>query len=374
MAKDYYAVLGVSRDASPDEIKRAYRKLAQQYHPDVAKMDRKVAEEKFKEISEAYEVLMDPEKRRNYDAYGNEGVNFGSSGFDWNNFTHFQDISDLFGSMGFGGSIFDMFFGNQRPRYGYAETGPSLQYDLEINLKEAFEGAKRIIEVPKHISCPACGGTGAENGKLETCPTCRGTGQISQSRSSFGGHFVTVRTCTTCGGRGKVIRDRCKRCGGTGRLNENARIEVQIPRGAEDGMRLRIPGAGEPGLNGGPSGDLYVVLHLTMDERFTREGNDLYYTTEIPFTMAALGGEIEVPTMEATARLQIPAGTQPGTVFRMAGLGMPRLNGRNNGDLFVTVNVRIPKKLTSEQKQLLKRLAELEEEKSHGFFSRLRNA
>jgi len=369
MPKDYYAILGVSRDASPEEIKRAYRKLAQHYHPDVAKMDRKEAEEKFKEISEAYEVLMDPEKRKNYDMYGSEGVSFGSGGFDWSNFTHFQDISDLFNNFGFGNDLFSMFFGGPRR---YAETGASLQYDLEISLKEAYEGSTRIIEVPKHVKCAACGGTGAEGGRLETCPTCRGAGQLSQSRTAFGGHFVTVRTCTTCGGRGKVIRDRCRQCGGTGKIVENTRIEVQIPKGAEDGMRLRIPGAGEPGPAGGPSGDLYVVLHLQKDDVFTREGDDLHYSCEIPFTTAALGGEIEVPTLKSKARLQIPPGTQPDTVFRMAGLGMPKLHGRGYGDLFVTVKVKIPKKLTSEQKQLLKRFEELEEEKGKSFFSRLR--
>lgn len=369
MPKDYYAVLGVSRDASPDEIKRAYRKLAQQYHPDVAKMDRKEAEEKFKEISEAYEVLMDPDKRRNYDAYGSEAVNFGSQGFDWSNFTHFQDISDLFNSFGFGGSIFDTIFGGRR----YPETGASLQYDLEVTMQEAYEGSTRKLQIPRHITCPDCSGTGAKDGKLETCPTCHGAGQISQSRNAFGGHFVTVRTCSTCGGRGKVSRERCRRCGGTGKIQEYTTIEVEIPKGAEDGMRLRIPGAGEPGPTGGPSGDLYVVLHMRPDSTFTRDGEDLYYTCEVPFTTAALGGEVEVPTPKSKARLQIPPGTQPGTVLRMAGLGMPRLHGRGYGDLFVTVKVVIPKKLSSEQKQLLKRFEELEEERGKGFFSRLRS-
>ncbi len=375
MTKDYYDVLGVSKTASPDDIKRAYRKLAQQYHPDVSKLDRKVAEEKFKEVSEAYEVLMDADKRRNYDAYGSEGVTFGSRGFDWSNFTHFQDISDLFGGMGFGGnSLFDFFFGGPSGRRGnYPETGASLQYDLEIGLKEAYSGSNKRLEIPRSVKCDQCGGTGAEKGKLEQCPTCHGSGQLSYRQSALGGHFVTVRTCQTCGGSGKVIREKCKSCLGAGRKQTTSTIEVSIPKGAEDGMRLRIRGAGEAGTNGGPSGDLYVVIHVTEHDKFTREGENLYYSVEVPFTTAALGGEVEVPTMESMAKLQIPSGTQPGTVFRMNSLGMPRVNGRGNGDMYVTVKVAVPKKLSSEQKQLLRRFADLEEEKGKGFFSRLKN-
>lgn len=375
MAKDYYETLGVSKTASPDDIKRAYRKLAQQYHPDVTKIDRKEAEEKFKEISEAYEVLMDSEKRRNYDTFGSEGVTFGSRGFDWSNFTHFQDISDLFGGLGFGGgSLFDFFFGGSSGRRGnYPEAGASLQYDLEIALDEAYNGSTRRLEIPRDVRCDACGGTGAEKGRLEQCPTCKGTGQLSYRQTALGSHFVTVRTCQTCGGNGKVIRERCKSCGGSGKKPTNSLIEVSIPKGAEDGMRLRIRGAGEVGTNGGPSGDLYVVLHITEHQLFSREGENLYYTVEVPFTVAALGGEVEVPTMTSKAKLQIPSGTQPGAVFRMGSMGMPRLSGRGSGDLYVTLKVTVPKKLSAEQKQLLKRFDELEEEKGKGFFSRLKN-
>ncbi len=377
MTKDYYETLGVSKTASPDEIKRAYRKLAQQYHPDVTKLERKVAEEKFKEISEAYEVLMDADKRRNYDSFGAEGVTFGSRGFDWSNFTHFQDISDLFGGMGFGGggSLFDFFFGGgQGSRGSYPETGASLQYDLEITLAEAYRGSSRRLDIPRGVKCEPCGGTGADKGKLEQCPTCGGTGQLSYRQTALGGHFVTVRTCQTCGGRGRVIREKCKSCGGSGRKQTTSTIEVTIPKGAEDGMRLRVRGAGEAGSNGGPSGDLYVVIHVTEHDTFKREGENLYYSAEVPFTFAALGGELEVPTMSSKAKLQIPAGTQPGTVFRLNSMGMPRLGGRGSGDLYVTVKVTVPKKLSSEQKQLLKKFESLEEEKGKGFFSRLKNA
>ena len=378
MAKDYYAVLGVEKSATPDEIKRAYRKLAQKYHPDVAKIDRKVAEEKFKDISEAYEVLMDPEKRKNYDTYGSEAVNFGGGGFDWSNFTHFQDINDIFSNIGFGfgggGSIFDVFFGGQGQRRGnYAESGASLQYDLEISLEEVNSGSKRIIEVPRSVACKDCGGTGAEKGRLETCTTCGGRGQITYRQNALGGNFVTVRTCSTCGGRGKVIREKCRTCGGRGRVQTVSRIEVNIPKGAEDGMRLRIPGAGEPGVNGGPPGDLYVVMNLKRHDVFERDGENLHYSAEVPFTVAALGGEIDVPHITGKARLQIPPGTQPGTVLKLAGLGLPRLQGRSNGDLFVTVKVKIPKKLTSEQKELLRKFDMIEEEKGRSFFSRLKN-
>lgn len=376
MTKDYYETLGVSRTASPDDIKRAYRKLAQQYHPDVSKLDRKEAEEKFKEISEAYEVLMDADKRRNYDSFGSEGVTFGSRGFDWSNFTHFQDISDLFGGLGFGGggSLFDFFFGGPAGRRGtYPETGASLQYDLEISLDEAFNGSSRRLEIPRDVRCEKCGGTGAESGKLEQCPTCHGSGQLSYRQTALGGHFVTVRTCQTCGGNGKVIREKCKSCGGTGKKQTTSTIEVSIPKGAEDGMRLRIRGAGEAGTNGGPSGDLYVVIHVTEHDVFNREGENLYYTAEVPFTLAALGGEVEIPTMVSKAKLQVPPGTQPGTVFRMGSLGMPRLNGRGNGDIYVTLKVVVPRKLSAEQRQILKRFGELEEEKGKGFFSRLKN-
>ena len=376
MAKDYYAVLGVSKNASPDEIKRAYRKLAQRYHPDVAKMDRKEAEEKFKTVSEAYEVLMDAEKRKNYDTYGSEAVNFGGSGFDWSNFTHFQDIGDIFSNFGFGGggSIFDVFFGSQRQRRGsYAETGASLQYDLDITLEEVNSGGSRMIEVPRSVQCSECGGTGAEKGNLSMCPTCNGKGQMTHRQSALGGNFVTVRTCQTCGGRGKVIREKCHVCNGRGKTHTVSKIEVQVPRGVDDGTHLRIGGAGEPGINGGSPGDLYVVMHVARHPEFGREGENLFYAAEIPFTVAALGGEIEVPTIGGRAKLQIPQGTQPGATLRMSGLGLPRMQGRGTGDLFVSVKVRIPKKLSAEQKELLRKFATTEE-KSKGFFSKLKNA
>ncbi len=377
MAKDYYAVLGVGRDASSDEIKRAYRKLAQQYHPDVTKMDRKEAEEKFKTLSEAYEVLMDPQKKKNYDTYGSEAVNFGGGGFDWSNFTHFQDIGDILNNFGFGfgggGSIFDVFFSPQRQRRGsYAETGASLQYDMDVTLEEVSAGGSRTIEIPRGVPCGECSGTGAEKGKLSACPTCNGKGQMTHRQSSLGGNFVTVRTCQTCGGRGKVIRERCRTCNGKGKVQKVSKFEVQIPRGADNGTHLRIGGAGEAGVNGGPPGDLYVVLNVAEHPQFRREGENLFYTAEVLFTVAALGGEIEVPTIDSRAKLQIPAGTQPGTTLRMAGLGLPRMRGRGNGDLFVSLNVRIPKKLNSEQKELLRKFDAIEE-KGKGFFSKLKN-
>jgi len=363
--KDYYDVLGVSRTASKDDIKKAYRRLAMKYHPDMNKDNTKVAEEKFKDISEAYEVLMDDEKRARYDQFGVEGVQstFRTGGFDWSDFTHFQDISDLFGSMGFGsrGSIFDDLFGRPAQR-GPAE-GRSLRYDIEVSLKDVAKGAEKDIRVPHTVQCKTCNGVGAKPGDFRTCPTCKGAGQVQRAQRRGSTSFVTITGCPTCGGRGKEITRPCPTCGGAGVTQTVSTIKVSIPKGADEGMRLRIRGAGEASPDGGPPGDLFVVLHMQDDPTFHREGNDLYIDARISITQAALGDEIRVPTPEGDAIVKIPPGTQNGTLFRLKGKGLPNLRGHGQGDQFVRVIVEIPTKLTSAQRELLKKFADLSGEK-----------
>jgi len=371
--KDYYDILGVARTASKDDIKKAYRRLAMKYHPDLNKDDAKAAEEKFKDVSEAYEVLMDDEKRARYDQFGMEGVQstFRTGGFDWSDFTHFQDISDLFGGLGgfgSGGSLFEELFGGGR-RSGPAE-GRSLRYDVEVTLQEIAKGAEKEIRVPHTVTCKTCNGVGAKPGDFRVCPTCGGSGQVQRTQRRGNTSFVSISTCPTCGGRGKEITRPCPTCRGTGVTQTVSDIKVSIPKGADEGMRLRIRGAGEASPNGGPAGDLYIVLHMADDPVFQRDGNDLYVEARISITQAALGDEIHVPTLDGDALLKIPAGTQNGTAFRLKGRGLPNMRGYGQGDEYVRVAVEIPKKLTSAQKDILRKFAELSGEKSSkkGFF------
>lgn len=371
--KDYYDTLGVPRTASKDDIKKAYRRLAMKYHPDMNKDNQKAAEEKFKDLSEAYEVLMDDEKRARYDQFGVEGVQstFRTGGFDWSDFTHFQDISDLFGSMGgfgSGGSLFDELFGGGQRR-GPME-GRSLRYDVEVTLQEVAKGVEKEIRVPHTVQCKTCNGVGAKPGDYRTCPTCRGSGQVQRTQRRGNTSFVSITVCPTCGGRGREITKPCPMCGGTGVTQTVSDIKVSIPKGADEGMRLRIRGAGEASPNGGPPGDLYIVLHMADDATFHRDGNDLYVEERISMTQAALGDEIHVPTLDGDALLKIPAGTQNGTLFRLKGRGLPNMRGYGQGDEFVRVAVDIPTKLTSAQKDLLKKFAEMSGEKrsSRPFF------
>lgn len=363
--RDYYEVLGVSRNASKDEIKKAYRRLAREYHPDVSKLDRKVAEEKFKELSEAYEVLVDDEKRKLYDTYGMAGVQstFREGGFQWADFTHFSDLEDIFGGFadfGMGGSIFDQFFGEsfRRTRRGPIQ-GESLRHDIEISLEEAFQGAEKEITVPRAVVCRDCGGTGSASGKIESCDTCRGSGQIRRSQSRGFAQYVTVTVCPKCRGTGRKNSNPCRSCGGRGQRQETSKIAISIPRGADTGMRLRIRGAGEPGPNGGPPGDLYVIIHVAPHHQFLRDGDDLLIEVPVTISQAVLGGEIRIPTMDGNAMLTIPPGTQSGTIFRLRGRGMPRVSGQGRGDILAKISVVIPKKLTREQKSLLRQLDEM---------------
>ena len=359
--RDYYEVLGVSKGASKDEIKQAYRRLAMKFHPDMNKDNPKVAEEKFKEISEAYEVLVDDEKRARYDQFGHAGVEstFRQGGFDWSDFTHYSDISDIFGDLGgfgFGGSIFDQFFGSMR-RTGPQE-GRSLRYDIEVTLDEIAKGVEKEIRVPHTITCRTCGGEGAKEGDYKTCQTCKGSGRVQRSQRRGNTNFVTVTQCPTCGGTGKQILRVCPECGGSGITQTTSSIKVSIPKGAEEGMRLRIRGAGEASPNGGPPGDLYIIVHVAEHPVFLREGSDLFVEAPISFTQAALGDEIEVQTLDGTALVTIPPGTQTGTVFRLKGKGLPDVRGRGQGDEFVKVTVVTPTRLTSHQKDLLRQFGQ----------------
>lgn len=363
MAKrDYYEVLGVPRDADAETIKKAYRKLALQYHPDRNPGD-KTAEEKFKELAEAYEVLSDPQKRAAYDEYGHAAFDAraraarATGGFAGGFHDPFEIFREVFG----GGSLFDEFFG-VRPDPTQPQRGDDLRYDLEISFEEAVRGCEKEITVNKLDRCEVCGGSGVEAGsRTRTCPTCHGRGQVVTSR----GIFSIAQTCPQCRGAGRVIEKPCKACHGEGRRARTSKIRLRIPAGVESGSRLRSAGNGEAGLRGGPPGDLYVVLHVKPHEIFQREGDDLYCEVPVSMVQAALGGEIEVPTLDGKATIKIPPGTQPGTMFRLKGKGVKNVQGYGQGDLHVRINVEIPSRLTAAQRAKLQEFAELCDESVH---------
>ena len=352
MAKrDLYEVLGVNRDASEDELKKAYRKLAMKFHPD-RNPDNKEAEEKFKEGKEAYEILTDANKRAAYDRYGHEGVNpsmgggGGGQGFD--GFADaFGDIfGDIFGGGGGGG-------GRGRSN---VYRGADLRYNLEISLEEAARGAEKTIRIPAQEECGACHGSGAKPGtQPKTCPTCGGAGQVRIQQ----GFFSIQQTCPKCHGSGRIIPEPCTSCGGAGRVKRQKTLEVKIPAGIDNGMRLRHGGQGEPGVNGGPAGDLYVEIHIKQHAVFQRDGDDLHCEMPISFTTAALGGEIEIPTLDGAASIRIPAETQSAKVFRLRGKGIRNVRSHAPGDLMVHVIVETPVKLTDRQKELLREFGDI---------------
>ncbi|MFZ2456477.1 MAG: molecular chaperone DnaJ [Candidatus Altiarchaeia archaeon] len=359
--RDYYEVLGIGKNASTEEIKSAYRKLAKQYHPDVSKD--KDAEEKFKELSEAYEVLIEPSKKASYDKFGHEAADksFSGGGFQWSDFTHYSDIQDIFGRDFFGRDIFDVFMGGSRSDRNSAARGNDLRYDLYIILEEAAAGIKSEIYVPRTESCPECKGSGAKAGtKAKQCPACGGSGQERRERSTPFGRFMTVSPCSRCRGEGTIIENPCKNCNGTGRTRTTRKITVKIPAGVDTGSHLRVPGEGDAGVRGGPPGDLYIVIHVNPHEKFRRDGNDLLMDVELSFIQAALGAEIEVPTLTGKAKLKIPAGTQTDTIFKLRGEGMPDLNGRGAGDEKIRVKIVTPKSLGKREKELYDELAALE--------------
>ena len=349
--RDYYQVLGVSRSATDQEIKSAYRKLAVRYHPDKNPNDA-TAEEKFKEAAEAYGVLADAEQRRRYDRFGHAGVS-SSAGPSWGA-PGFGGIEDILGDLfGFG----DVFGGSRGTRRSAAQRGADLRYDLEITLEDAFRGMTAQLRIPRLETCEKCSGSGATPGTHpETCHTCAGSGQVRYQQ----GFFSVARTCHACRGTGRVITSPCDACSGVGRVEREKQMEVKVPAGVETGSRLRVQGEGESGTQGGPAGDLYVVIHIAEHEQFERQGSNLYASLPITFAQAALGADVSVKTLEEDEKLKIPMGTQTGTVFRLKGKGMPVLGGRGRGDLFVAVSVVTPTSLTREQRKLLEQLEAIE--------------
>lgn len=379
MAKrDYYEILGVSKDASEADIKKAYRKLARKYHPDVNPGD-KEAETKFKEAKEAYEVLADQEKRARYDQFGHAGTDpngFGGfGGYGSQDFGGFGDIFDMFFGGGFGGQT------RRGPR-----KGADLRYDLTIEFEEAAFGTEKTITIPRWETCSKCDGSGAKAGsEPQTCPKCRGTGQVAFTQRTPLGHIQTVRTCPECAGEGKIIKNPCSECHGKGKVKRERKVQIKIPAGVDTGSRLRMGGEGEAGELGGPPGDLYIYLNVKPHKLFMRHEDDVYLEHPITFVEAALGAEVEIPTLEGKVKFKIPEGVQTGTVFRLKGKGIKNVQGYGRGDQHVQVKVITPQNLTGEQKELLKKFAQTLNNEQHkikddgstkdkSFFEKVRDA
>jgi molecular chaperone DnaJ len=351
--RDYYDVLGVARSAGENDIKSAYRKLAMKYHPDRNPGDR-AAEEKFKEAAEAYAVLADAEKRSMYDRFGHAGVSSAAgagAGFDPSVFHGFEDILGGLGDIfGFG----DLFGGSRRR--GGPQRGADLRYDLEIAFEEAARGVETSIQIPRQENCETCSGSGAAPGSSPSiCPQCRGQGQVRFQQ----GFFTVARTCPQCRGAGKIVTKPCTTCHGAGRVQRDRKLTVKIPAGIATGQQLRLQGEGESGYLGGPPGSLYVVVQVSEHEFFRRDGNNLFCEIPVNFTTVTLGGEIQVPTLDGSDSVKVPEGTQTGTTLRLRGKGLPDVNGRGRGDLFATVQVQTPKKLSREQRRALEELAKV---------------
>ena len=377
--RDYYEVLGVAKGCSDDELKKAYRKLAKKYHPDLNPGD-KDAEAKFKEVNEAYEVLSDKEKRQRYDQFGHAGVdpNFGAGGgAGAGGFGGFGDFSDIFGDI-FGGGF--GFGGSTRTRDPNAPTrGNDVGVTFGISFMEAVKGCRREISYQRLENCDRCGGTGAKEGTSpETCPDCHGSGQVRVSKRSPFGMIQTVQTCSRCGGRGRIIRESCPKCGGRGRVRINRKLDVNVPAGIDDGQTFVVRGQGDQGQNGGPAGDLHVTVTVRPDPLFERDGFNIWCDIPITYTQAVLGDEIVVPTVDGKVKYNIPEGTQSGTVFRLRDKGVTSVGGRGRGDQYVRVNIEVPKSLSRSQKEKLREFEESLSDKNYnkrqGFFDKLREA
>ncbi len=350
MDKDYYEVLGVPRETSQEEIKRAYRQLARKYHPDVN--PESDAEERFKEVNAAYEVLSDPEKRAMYDRYGTDGPP-GLNGFDFGGMRDpFDLFAEVFGNMGgFGG------FGRSSGRTG-PRRGNDLRMDVELTFEEAVFGVEREVPVRRQELCPTCHGSGSSAGtRPEKCPECEGAGQVRRAQRTLLGSFVNITTCPTCNGKGTVVRNPCHECNGSGRVYVPRTINVTIPPGVDDGLTVRLAGQGEPGELGGPSGNLYINLNVKPHDYFKRRGNDIILEVQINIAQAALGGTIKIPTLEGDREITIPTGTQAGAIFRLRGLGVPHLRSNGRGDQLVVVQVGVPTHLSARQRELFQELA-----------------
>ena len=352
--RDYYEVLGVSKNASDDEIKKAHRKLAKKYHPDLNK-DNPEAAEKFKELNEAYEVLSDKDKKAKYDQFGFAGVdpNYGGGAGGFGGFGGFDmgDLSDIFGSF-FGG-------GSTRSRRNAPQRGETLQQRVMLSFEEAAFGCEKEINLERVELCDTCGGSGAAPGTTpETCSNCGGTGTVQQRRQTPMGVFATTSPCPRCGGKGKMISSPCKSCNGTGQVRKRKTIKVSIPAGIDNGQIISLRGQGNAGKNGGPSGDLQIIISVQSHPLFRRDGTNVYCDAPITFTQAVLGGELEIPTIDGKVKYEIPEGTQTGTTVRLRGKGIPNVNGRGRGDQFVTVHIETPRNLNREQKEALRKFSE----------------
>ena len=376
--RDYYEILRINRNATKDEIKKAYRKLAMQYHPD-RNPDDKEAEEKFKEAAEAYEILSHDDKRNNYDRFGHEGVRgstFGSEGFSSVNdiFSHF---SDIFG----GSSIFDEFFGGSQRgrtrRRGSGTPGSDMRVTLKLTLEEIATGISKKIKIKKQVKCNDCNGTGAQAGtSLKTCPVCNGAGEVKTVSRSVFGQFVNITACHNCNGEGQVVDSPCRKCSGDGRVQDETTINIEVPAGVQDGNYMTLRGEGNSGKRGGQSGDIIVVFQELPHDNFIRENDDIIYNLFVTFPQAALGAEVEVPTLTGKAMLKVDPGTQPGKMLKMKGKGIRHLNYSGSGDQIVRINVAIPQKLNSKEKEIIKKLSEMpnvktsSEDEKKNFFSK----
>uniref|UniRef100_UPI00307C91CE molecular chaperone DnaJ n=1 Tax=Dysosmobacter welbionis TaxID=2093857 RepID=UPI00307C91CE len=355
--RDYYEVLGVSRGASEDEIKKAYKKMARKYHPDLNPGD-KSAEEKFKEVNEAYEVLSDADKKARYDQYGHAGVdpNFGAGGFGggFDGSFDFGDLGDIFGSF-FGGG----FGGGRRTNPNAPQRGESIRMSIAISFEEAAFGCEKAVTVERYETCDTCHGNGCAPGTSpEVCPDCHGTGTVQVRRQTPMGVFATSSPCPKCGGKGRIIHQPCKDCRGSGMVRKKKTIQASIPAGIDNGQTISIRGQGNAGKNGGPAGDLLITITVRPHELFRREGTSVLCEAPITFTQAVLGAELEIPTIDGKVKYTLPEGTQSGTTFRLKGKGIPSINGRGRGDQYVTVYIETPKNLNKEQKEALKKFAE----------------
>ena len=355
--RDYYEVLGVSRGASEDEIKKAYKKMARKYHPDLNPGD-KSAEEKFKEVNEAYEVLSDADKKARYDQYGHAGVdpNFGAGGFGggFDGGFDFGDLGDIFGSF-FGGG----FGGGRRTNPNAPQRGESIRMSIAISFEEAAFGCEKAVTVERYETCDTCHGNGCAPGTSpEVCPDCHGTGTVQVRRQTPMGVFATSSPCPKCGGKGRIIHQPCKDCRGSGMVRKKKTIQASIPAGIDNGQTISIRGQGNAGKNGGPAGDLLITITVRPHELFRREGTSVLCEAPITFTQAVLGAELEIPTIDGKVKYTLPEGTQSGTTFRLKGKGIPSINGRGRGDQYVTVYIETPKNLNKEQKEALKKFAE----------------